>query len=92
MQGEELAIKSIEAIKVCRITFSYNEEAAYQLNIADKITKLETHVKRLLWRGQSLKSKIMIVKTFGLNQLIYFLQCCEMREKYIIEVPLKKKW
>ena len=45
MEGEEIAIKSIEAIKVCGITFSYNEEAAYQLNIADKITKLETQKK-----------------------------------------------
>jgi hypothetical protein len=35
-----MAIKSIEAIEVCGITFSYNKEAAYQLNITDKITKL----------------------------------------------------
>jgi hypothetical protein len=33
-----------------------------------------------------LQSKIRIVKTFDLSQLIYFLQCCEMRERDIIKV------
>ena len=31
--GQEVQIKSIEAIKVCGITYSYNERLAYQANI-----------------------------------------------------------
>ncbi len=96
---EDIAIKSIEAIKVCGITISYNQETAYQLNITDKITKLKSQIKRWLWRGLSLEGKIMTVKTFGLSQLIYFLQCCKMKERDIIKVETtifkflnNKKW
>ena len=64
--------KSIEAIKLCGITYSDNEELAYEKNISDKIMKLENQIKRGLWRGLSLEGKILITKTFGLSQLIYF--------------------
>ena len=40
-EGEEAQIKSIEVIKGCGITYSYNEDIAYQLNITDKITMLQ---------------------------------------------------
>jgi hypothetical protein len=42
MEGEEVSLKSLEAIKVYRLTLSYNEGEAYQLNILHKITKLDT--------------------------------------------------
>ena len=51
MDGSEVDINSIEAIKVCGVTFSYNEALAYKANITDKITNLETQIKRWLWRG-----------------------------------------
>ena len=38
----EIISKSIEAIKVCGITYSDNEELAYEKNITDKIMKLES--------------------------------------------------
>ena len=34
-EGQDILIKSIESIKVCGITYSYNEELAYQLNITE---------------------------------------------------------
>ena len=81
--GQEVQIKSIEAIKVCGITYSYNERLAYQANITDKVEKMESQLKRWLCRGLSLEGKIIIVKTFGLSQLIYFLQSCVITEKDI---------
>ena len=36
-EGQEIPTKSIETTKVCGIHYSYNGEAAYQLNITDKI-------------------------------------------------------
>ena len=33
--------KTLEAIKVCCITYSDNEELAYEKNITEKITNLE---------------------------------------------------
>ena len=37
VDGNEMTSKSIEAIKVCGITYSDNEELAYEKNITDKI-------------------------------------------------------
>ena len=51
-----------------------------------KITKLENQIKRWLWRGLSLEGKIIITKTFGMSQLIYFLQCCVIHPEDIIRV------
>ena len=50
--GNEVRSKSIEAIKVCGITFSDNEELAYEKNITDKIMKLENQIKRWLWERE----------------------------------------
>ena len=97
--GNEIISKSIEAIKVCGITYSDNKELAYEKNITDKIMKLENQIKRWLWRGLSLEGKVLITKTFGLSQLIYFLQCCVMYPEDIIRVDRivfkflwNKKW
>ena len=86
MDGSEVDIKSIEAL-------------ANKANITDKITNLETQFKRWLWRGLSLEGKIMIVKTFGISQLIYFLQFCEITKQDLIRVERtifkfiwNKKW
>ena len=37
-EGEDVKIQSIEAIKVCGITYSNNEDTANHENIIDKIT------------------------------------------------------
>ena len=79
-EGQDITIKSIESIKVCGITYSYNEDLAYQLYITDKINKLENQLKRWLCRGLSLEGKNLIVKTFGLSQLIFFMQSCEIKQ------------
>ena len=97
--GNEITSKSMEAIKFCGITYSDNEELAYEKNITDKIMKLENQIKKWLLRGLSLGGKIIITKMFGLSQLIYFLQCCVMYPEDIIRVDRivfkflwNKKW
>ena len=64
--GNEITSKSIEAIKVFGITYSDNEELAYEKNITDKIMKLDNQIKKWLWRALSLEGKIIITKTFGM--------------------------
>ena len=46
VDGNKMTSKSIEAIKVCGITYSDNKELAYEKNITDKIMKLENQIKR----------------------------------------------
>ena len=59
--GMGTTCKSIEAIKVCGITYSDNEELANEINIAEKNTKLENQIKRWLRRELSLERKINCV-------------------------------
>jgi exonuclease III len=92
-------IKSVEHIKICGIVFSNNENIEYKENIKDKIFNLEKQMIRWLPRHLSLEGKITIVKTFGLSQLIYSLQMCEIKEPEVKQVEgiifkflWNKKW
>ena len=88
-----------ESIKICGITFSNNHVEAYNNNIIDKIEKLEKQLIRWLPRGLSMEGKNLIVKTFGLSQMIYSLQMCDINdrdctnvERIIFKFLWNKKW
>jgi hypothetical protein len=60
---------------------------------------MEKQLIRWLQRPLSMEGKILMVKTFGLSQLIYSLQMCEIAERDILEVKRlifkclwNKKW
>jgi hypothetical protein len=80
-QAGGVVVKSTESIKICGITFSNNVNVEYEKNIIEKINSLEKQIVRWLPRCLSVEGKITIVKTFGLSQLIYSLQMCEIKEK-----------
>jgi len=69
-----------ESIKICGITFSNNLAREYKANVLDKIIKLEKQLIMWLPRCLTLEGKILIVKTFGLSQLIYSMQMCEFKQ------------
>jgi len=71
-------IKTSEIIKICGITFSNNKDKEYKCNILDKIDKLEKQLVRWLPRFLLMEGKLTIVKTFGLSQMIYVLQMCNI--------------
>jgi hypothetical protein len=79
-------VKTLEAIKICGITFSNNCDLAYEHNILDKINKLESKLLAWQFRGLSLGGKILIAKTFGVSQLIYSLQGCKIKEQDIKKI------
>ena len=70
-----------ESVNICGITFSNNIEISYKNNIANKIVKLERKLNIWRQRNLTIEGKILIVKTFGLSQLIYSLQSTVMREE-----------
>lgn len=59
---------------MCGKTFSFNIEIEKLYNIDNKIEKLRKKLN--MWKARSLTpiGKILIVKTFGISQLIYFMQ------------------
>ena len=83
---ENKTFKTVESVKICGIVFSNNQIIAYNENIIDKIERLEKQLVRWLARGLSLEGKILIVKTFGLSQMIYSLQICEITDRDVINI------
>jgi len=88
-----------ESITICGICFSNNSNVEYESNILDKITKMERQLIFWLQRSLSVEGKILIVKSYGLSQLIYSLQMCEINDREITDIERiifkflwNKKW
>ena len=81
--GCEYIIVSQKEAKICGIVFSTDREAAYELNVIDKIHKLQNILN--LWRQRNLtmEGKNLIVKTHGISQLIYSMQQTGFRKEDI---------
>ena len=66
-------------MKICGIWFCNNNDNEYKLNVTDKILKLESMLRSWRSRNLTFEGKSLIVKTFGLSQIIYGMQICEIR-------------
>jgi len=75
-----------QSVKICGITFSNNKDLSYKYNILNKITKLERQLD--IWKGRrlTLEGKILIVKTFGISQLVYSLQSTSIRKEELRKI------
>jgi hypothetical protein len=85
-------IKTISTMKICGLYYCLNKEEEYKLNVLDKITKLSYKIKMWTPRHLTLEGKTLIVKTFGLSQIIYNMQAYkfEMAEIIMIERTIFK--
>jgi hypothetical protein len=64
----------VKSIKICGLHFCSDLEEEYQLNVRNKIDKLSNKIKQWSQRYLTMEGKVLIVKTFGLSQIIYNLQ------------------
>jgi hypothetical protein len=71
---EMYCIRSVRKIKICGLFYCTEEKEEHEKNVVEKHEKLK--VKIIVWshRNLTLEGKILIVKTFGLSQLIYNMQ------------------
>ena len=97
--NKKFTITSVNRIKICGITFSQDSQLAHEVNVTQKIDKMERNLIAWLHRGLSLPGKILVVNTFGLSQLIYTMQMCEYRaddlkriETMIFKFLWSKSW
>jgi len=95
----DVVINTKESLNICGICFSNNSNTEYEENILEKISKMERQLIIWLQRPLSVEGKILIVKTFGLSQLIYALQMADIREGELIDIERmifkflwNKKW
>jgi hypothetical protein len=74
-----ITITPQESVKICGITFSNNKDLAYKATITNKILKMERQLN--IWRQSnlSIEGNFLLVKTFGLSQIIYSLQATYIR-------------
>jgi len=79
-------IETINKLKICGKTFSYDSATETKENIEDKIIKLEKQLQMWKQRNLSLEGKINIVKTFGLSQVIYSMQNTYFPQQYISKI------
>ena len=76
-------IKTIQELKICGIYFCNDKAIEYDHNILSKIEKLEMQLKKWKCRNLTMEGKILIIKTFGLSQIIYSIQSQEMLDRDI---------
>jgi len=79
-------IKSIESVKICGIYNCSNDEVEYKLNVLDKIEKLKANLKIWKSRRLTMEGKSLILKTFGIAQLIYVMQCTNFRAEQLKQI------
>jgi hypothetical protein len=82
--GKQYVISTVESIKVCGIHFCSDAGEEYDLNILEKIERMEIQLKKWMCRDLTMEGKILIIKTFGLSQLIYNLQCYQVKDLDIV--------
>jgi len=72
--NSKFKITPVERLKICGLFFSSTDEDEYRLNVLEKINKLIYKMKLWTPRHLTMEGKTLIVKTFGLSQLIYNMQ------------------
>ena len=77
-------ISTVNKIKICGLYYCREQEEEYKLNVKDKIEKVEIQIKKWSRNHLTMEGKILIVKTFGLSQVIYNMQVHEFKEKEIV--------
>jgi hypothetical protein len=78
-RNESFDISTINKLKICGLYFCNDMEEEYNLNVHEKIKKLTYKIKKWTPRNLTMEGKTLIVKTFGLSQLIYNMQSYSFR-------------
>jgi exonuclease III len=82
--NESFVIQTVGKIKICGLFYCSNEDEEYQLNVDEKIKKLRYKIKLWSHRHLTMEGKILIVKTFGLSQIIYNMQTYGFKNEELI--------
>ena len=79
-------IKTVTSLKICGLNYCCEYANEYKLNVLDKIDKLTYKIKAWSQRHLTMEGKTLIVKTFGLSQLIYNMQAYEFERREITSI------
>ena len=79
-------IASVPKLKICGIYFCVDDREEYNLNVITKIEKLCYKIKSWIPRHLTMEGKSLIVKTFGISQIIYNMQACSFDDKELVTI------
>ena len=79
--SQDVEIETVNKIKICGLYYSFDKEIEYNLNVIEKIKKLSIKIKQWIPRHLTMEGKSLIIKTFGLSQLIYNMQSYGFHKK-----------
>ena len=79
-------LQTIRKMKICGLYFCTNENEEYKENVLNKIEKLSYKIKSWTTRHLTLEGKTLIVKTFGLSQIIYNMQAYDFKDPEIVQI------
>jgi hypothetical protein len=84
--GNSFNITSVDKIKICGLVFGTCDLLEYKMNVHDKISKLKQKIRAWSHRNLTMEGKSLIVKTFGLSQMIYNMQSYRFEKEEISEI------
>jgi len=84
--GEKIEIKTVEKMKICGLFYATDLNEEYNLNVNEKIKKLTEKIRIWTSRNLTMEGKSLIVKTFGLSQLIYNMQVYGFEKSELISI------
>jgi hypothetical protein len=82
--GIAYKIRNVAQMKICGLYFCNDPVVEYDHNILSKVERFELQLKKWMCRNLTLEGKILIIKTYGLSQLIYNLQCYGILQKELV--------
>ena len=77
--GKSFTILSVTKIKICGLYFCSDKDEEYEFNVLSKIEKLRSQIKKWSHNHLTFEGKNLVIKTFGLSQLIYNMQVCKFK-------------
>ena len=85
-ENNKLTISSVSKLKICGIFFCNDLNEEYDLNVHHKIEKLVGNLKIWSSRNLTFEGRSLILKTFGISQLIYNMQCTLFEQSQLKEI------
>jgi len=67
-------LDAVKQLTICGITFSLDKEVELKMNVESKVSKLSDALKGWSKRSLSIFGRNLVLKTFGLSQIIYTMQ------------------
>jgi hypothetical protein len=84
--NENYEINTVLEMKICGLFYCADLETEYNHNVTEKIGKMTIQLKKWTPRNLTMEGKILVIKTFGISQLIYNMQSYDFDNKELINI------